>query len=226
MNKPMNDAHTSIESEARMAPRLPRAVNGFLLLSALIASACTSIPNLEVATQSLANAKPCCTSLAALPFKDLAANTPKSLVIDTGAPAYQFDDGLHYFSALRLPEARTADQLSVSTFLSSGILPAATVLMPQFLALDSAFHKTRLIEEYSVEQVDDFMRGGFWRINLRLQPEERYIVIYSKPISDRIGSLYYNRDSGYAAGAIYVPASTTSHLIRWSPMGELSVQLH
>jgi len=54
--------------------------------------------------KALAQAKPCCASLAELPFRPIEREGLIKLEIGSDSPAFVFDSGKSFFAAFRLPD--------------------------------------------------------------------------------------------------------------------------
>lgn len=102
--------------------------------------------------ERLAQAKPCCDSLAQLPYRALDREGEFSLDIDHQSPAFQFDAGKSYFAAFRLPEWPRPLEIRIT---SQALAPLAVrvidsnrpVFSPALLILDARFRPKRMVQE-------------------------------------------------------------------------------
>ncbi|MFB2874123.1 MalM family protein [Aeromonas jandaei] len=92
----------------------------------------------DQAKQALANAPSCCVA-----FKDFSyAALPEGetlLAIDSKQPAFQFDEGMSYFAAYRLPTNTGNLAISLASQVSK------TVMIPKVIMLDAQFKVTRVL---------------------------------------------------------------------------------
>jgi hypothetical protein len=186
---------------------------------------CAEVARLD---DSLTAAPGCCRSFAEMTFRPLLPGEEARLAIDSNAPAFLFPEGKSYFAALKLPQ-REGGVLSVKTFLSSARLPAATVLMPQFVFLDSAHQPRRVEKEFNLKQDVDFFRGGYWSFEVPVSQDDAYVVVYADP--SRFGSTTPrpNRSGGYAfatgTSLVMVPGTSRTFDIPWAAGGFIDLTL-
>src|SRR5690606_192200 len=96
------------------------------------------------ARQALAAASPCCERIEQFPFQDIPVNFSASVLIDTSAPAFEFNSGKSFFRAFALP--RDGKSFEIRLYSQAG----DTVLAPSAMLLDAQFRMTRLLN------ADDF----------------------------------------------------------------------
>lgn len=98
-------------------------------------------------TAALARAPACCTSLAQLPYQNLAREGRVSLDIGVDAPAFTFDSGKSFFAAYRITDLPRPARLELTSYRSAGpgslahVFPDAQQLVfePTVLVLDEHF---------------------------------------------------------------------------------------
>ncbi|WP_343889052.1 MalM family protein, partial [Aeromonas salmonicida] len=98
------------------------------------------LSNAEQAKQALSQATSCCNAFndfnyVALPEGDTL------LALDGKQPSFQFDEGMSYFAAYRLPANTGNLAIKVASQVSK------TVLVPQVIMLDAQFKVTRVLGE-------------------------------------------------------------------------------
>ncbi|MBL0667018.1 transcriptional regulator [Aeromonas jandaei] len=96
------------------------------------------LSNAEQAKQALSQASSCCSGFSDFNYVGLPEGDTL-LAIDGKQPAFQFDEGMSYFAAYRLP-ANTGN-LAIS--LASQV--SKTVMIPKVIMLDAQFKVTRVL---------------------------------------------------------------------------------
>jgi maltose operon periplasmic protein len=195
-----------------------------VFLFAFVVGCATTKPTAE----SVNSMKPCCQSLANLSFETLVAEQKKDLRFTATSPVFAFVDGNSHVSALFLGNSSAIRALDVEIPLSSGYLPSASVFVPSFVFLNSEKQLTRTVDEVTVRQRQDFWSGGYYFVRVDVQPDERYVVIYTN--SKAIGSTlpFNNAGAGYVFSAgktpIFVPGGQSTHQLARDSVGTISIK--
>lgn len=103
--------------------------------------------------RQLEDAPVCCTSLADLPYQDLAADGERRLEIGETGPAFAFPDGKSFFAAFRLSGLRRPAMIELASYRSAEpgslgkLIPdlRQLVFAPQVLILDDKFQVRRTL---------------------------------------------------------------------------------
>ena len=98
------------------------------------------LSNADQAKQALSQATSCCTGFNEFNYVSLPEGETL-LAIDGKQPSYQFDEGMSYFAAYRLP----ANTGNLAITLASQV--SKTVLVPKVIMLDAQFKVTRVLGE-------------------------------------------------------------------------------
>ncbi|MCU7792149.1 MalM family protein [Aeromonas caviae] len=98
------------------------------------------LSNADQAKQALSQATSCCTGFNEFNYVSLPEGETL-LAIDGKQPSYQFDEGMSYFAAYRLP----ANTGNLAITLASQV--SKTVLVPKVVMLDAQFKVTRVLGE-------------------------------------------------------------------------------
>lgn len=146
------------------------------------------LSNAGEAKQALAQATSCCKGFnefnyVALPEGDTL------LAIDSKQPSYQFDEGMSYFAAYRLPTNTGNLAITVASQVSK------TVLVPKVIMLDAEFKVTRVLGESAFTYqpaylLDNDRIEGKLYVNRSMPGNpatETYMVVYA-PANELSGS--------------------------------------
>ena len=98
------------------------------------------LSNADQAKQALSQATSCCAGFNEFNYVSLPEGETL-LAIDGKQPSYQFDEGMSYFAAYRLP----VNTGNLAITLASQV--SKTVLIPQVIMLDAQFKVTRVLGE-------------------------------------------------------------------------------
>mgnify|MGYP000151972385 FL=1 len=98
------------------------------------------LSNADQAKQALSQATSCCAGFNEFNYVSLPEGETL-LAIDGKQPSYQFDEGMSYFAAYRLP----ANTGNLAITLASQV--SKTVLVPKVIMLDAQFKVTRVLGE-------------------------------------------------------------------------------
>lgn len=98
------------------------------------------LSNADQAKQALSQATSCCTGFNEFNYVSLPEGETL-LAIDGKQPSYQFDEGMSYFAAYRLP----VNTGNLAITLASQV--SKTVLVPKVIMLDAQFKVTRVLGE-------------------------------------------------------------------------------
>ena len=98
------------------------------------------LSNADQAKQALSQATSCCTGFNEFNYVSLPEGETL-LAIDGKQPSYQFDEGMSYFAAYRLP----ANTGNLAITLASQV--SKTVLVPKVIMLDAQFKVNRVLGE-------------------------------------------------------------------------------
>lgn len=98
------------------------------------------LSNAEQAKQALSKAASCCSGFSDFNYVALQEGDTL-LAIDGKQPAFQFDEGMSYFAAYRLPTNTGNLAISLASQVSK------TVMVPKVIMLDAQFKVTRVLGE-------------------------------------------------------------------------------
>ncbi|OAJ54928.1 hypothetical protein A6V36_08835 [Paraburkholderia ginsengiterrae] len=115
----------------------------------------------------------------------------------TGSPTFDFTEGRSTFVAYKLPEVE-ANTVEVDTYVSSDLLPLATVFRPRVLFLDAGLKEVGDGKLDPMEKGSKFLGDAYYFATTPIPPSAKYIVVYaaSSANTDRLvarsanGSLY------------------------------------
>lgn len=98
------------------------------------------LSNADQAKQALSQATSCCAAFSDFNYVALPEGDTL-LALDSKQPSFQFDEGMSYFAAYRLPANTGNLAISIASQVSK------TVLIPQVIMLDAQFKVTRVLGE-------------------------------------------------------------------------------
>ncbi|MFQ2821363.1 MalM family protein [Aeromonas allosaccharophila] len=178
------------------------------------------------AKQALAKASNCCVA-----FKDFSyVPLPEGetlLAIDGKQPTFQFDEGMSYFAAYRLPANTGNLAIKVASQVSK------TVLVPKVIMLDSQFKVTRVLGEsvftYQPAHLldNDRIEGKvFVDRSMPGNPAaETYMIVYA-PASELVGSTtILHPAKAFARANQTVEPAMPDPVIPHSPWGLLQIEV-
>lgn len=179
------------------------------------------------ARQALAAAPPCCERIEQLPFQPIPVDFTGNVLIDTGAPAFQFDSGKSFFRAFALP--RESKSFEIRLYSQAG----DTVFAPSAMLLDSQFRMTRLLN------ADDFayapaegLKGDSLDARLRVDRlyldnpgNERYLVLFASERDSAGQTTLQHPAKAYAKALGNEPPSIPDPVARHSPVGVIKMVL-
>jgi len=153
---------------------------------ALLVTACAGVPVAEV-RNSLASAKPCCSSYAQLQFKPLPPGERTKIELSTSSPVFPLSVGSAYVEALALPPSVS---FLVIQALNTEYLPKATYPDPIFIFLDAA--KQPIAEEkelpiqWNRHQVFPALYEYYYGARVAVPAAARFVVVSAHPNSSRV----------------------------------------
>lgn len=150
----------------------------FLVVGAACAtSACASKFN----SVSSAEEKPCCNNLSEAAYSPYTGNAIREFEIGDSSSSFAFATGRSNFVDIKLDESSTYRILEFVT-ASRGIwLPAATIFIPRFSFLDSAFRELGSVEPEVFQNTGKLNRDGrsdFYGATM-IPPNTRYVLAYT-----------------------------------------------
>ncbi|MBV7414642.1 MULTISPECIES: MalM family protein [unclassified Aeromonas] len=146
------------------------------------------LSNADQAKQALSQTTSCCKGFNEFNYVSLPEGDTL-LVIDGKQPSYQFDEGMSYFAAYRLPANTGNLAITVASQVSK------TVLVPKVIMLDAQFKVTRVLGESAFTYQPAYLLNndrieGNLHVN-RSTPgnpaTETYMVVYA-PADELAGS--------------------------------------
>jgi len=190
-------------------------------VDALTATAAPLQHSVEQARDALAAAPTCCSSIDQLPFQPLEAGFTGDVLIDTQAPAYNFETGKSFLRAFKLPAGGPSFELRLYSQAGS------SVLAPNAMLLDSRMRPTRLLDG------DDFayvpptgLKGDSLDARIRIdrsQPEhpgnERYLILYTSDAQMAGQTVLQHPAKAYAKALGNEPPSIPDPVAKHSPVG-------
>jgi len=173
------------------------------------------------ARSALTAAPTCCSSIDQLPFQPLEAGFTGDVLIDTQAPAYNFETGKSFLRAFTLPAGGPSFEIRLYSQAGS------SVLAPNAMLLDSRMRPTRLLDG------DDFayvpptgLKGDSLDARLRIdrsQPEhpgnERYLILYTSDAQMAGQTVLQHPAKAYAKALGNEPPSIPDPVAKHSPVG-------
>lgn len=177
--------------------------------------------SVEQARDALAAAPTCCSSIDQLPFQPLEAGFTGDVLIDTQAPAYNFETGKSFLRAFTLPAGGPSFEIRLYSQAGS------SVLAPNAMLLDSRMRPTRLLDG------DDFayvpptgLKGDSLDARLRIdrsQPDhpgnERYLILYTSDAQMAGQTVLQHPAKAYAKALGNEPPSIPDPVAKHSPVG-------
>jgi len=152
----------------------------------------------------------CCDSLAHIPFRPSGLGEDVEVVLNRTSPAFSFAEGKSFVSGIALPVVPAAAfSLTFRTFISSGYLPGATVLVPKIACLDSTFSLISIQIPERLLRGQEFVAGTYFEGSVQLAPRTRYVVVLSDNIEGK--------------PVTAVSSNGTPHSIPRAPVGKLKV---
>lgn len=184
------------------------------------------LSNAEQAKQALSQATSCCNAFndfnyVALPEGDTL------LALDGKQPSFQFDEGMSYFAAYRLPANTGNLAIKVASQVSK------TVLVPQVIMLDAQFKVTRVLGEsvFSYQPAhllnNDRIEGNIFvdRSMPGNPAAETYMIVYA-PASELAGSTtILHPAKAFARANQTVEPAVPDPVIPHSPWGLVQIEV-
>jgi hypothetical protein len=137
----------------------------------------------------------CCSKITDFNFVPMPLGQEMELSFTADLPTYAFDGRPQHFIALKIADGFTPTAIQVRTYLSTGFLPYATAVLPQFIYLGPDL---RIVERQSTRGFQQ--AGGFWRQGVTgradVTPIARYIVVVAGDGSEE--RPIYHSESGRA----------------------------
>ncbi|MFQ2907755.1 MalM family protein [Aeromonas allosaccharophila] len=180
----------------------------------------------DQAKQALAKASSCCVAFKDFSYTPLPEGETL-LAIDGKQPAFQFDEGMSYFAAYRLPANTGNLAIKVASQVSK------TVLVPKVIMLDSQFKVTRVLGEsvFSYQPAhlldNDRIEGKvFVDRSMPGNPAaETYMIIYA-PASQLAGSTtILHPAKAFARANQTVEPAMPDPVIPHSPWGLVQIEV-
>ena len=180
----------------------------------------------DQAKQALAKASSCCVAFKDFSYTPLPEGETL-LAIDGKQPAFQFDEGMSYFAAYRLPANTGNLAIRVASQVSK------TVLVPKVIMLDSQFKVTRVLGEsvFSYQPAhlldNDRIEGKvFVDRSMPGNPAaETYMIIYA-PASQLAGSTtILHPAKAFARANQTVEPAMPDPVIPHSPWGLVQIEV-
>ncbi|BBT79395.1 transcriptional regulator [Aeromonas sp. YN13HZO-058] len=180
----------------------------------------------DQAKQALAKASSCCVAFKDFSYTPLPEGETL-LAIDGQQPAFQFDEGMSYFAAYRLPANTGNLAIKVASQVSK------TVLVPKVIMLDSQFKVTRVLGEsvFSYQPAhlldNDRIEGKvFVDRSMPGNPAaETYMIIYA-PASQLAGSTtILHPAKAFARANQTVEPAMPDPVIPHSPWGLVQIEV-
>ncbi len=184
------------------------------------------LSNADQAKQALAQATSCCAAFSEFNYVALPEGDTL-LAIDSKQPTFQFDEGMSYFAAYRLPANTGNLAIKVASQVSK------TVLVPKVIMLDSQFKVTRVLGEsvFSYQPAhlldNDRIEGKvFVDRSMPGNPAaETYMIIYT-PASQLAGSTtILHPAKAFARANQTVEPAMPDPVIPHSPWGLVQVEV-
>ncbi|UAK71472.1 MalM family protein [Aeromonas enteropelogenes] len=182
--------------------------------------------NAEQAKQTLLQAVSCCKS-----FNDFSyASLPEGdtlLVVDGKQPSFQFEEGMSYFAAYRLPANTGNLAISIASQVSK------TVMVPKVIMLDSQFKVTRVLGEsvFSYQPAhlldNDRIEGRVFvdRSMLGNADSETYMIIYAPADELSTSTTILHPSKAFARANGTVEPDIKDPVIPHSPWGLVQIKV-
>ncbi len=103
----------------------------------------------------------CCTRISEIQFVSMEPGREVDFSLTPRSPAFAFSETRQHFVAVKFPEGFNVTSVQVRSYLTTEMIPKATVVLPDFVFLDenkNVIGKTALKEAKS--------SGGFWRAEM------------------------------------------------------------
>ncbi|WP_312450005.1 MalM family protein [Stutzerimonas nitrititolerans] len=179
------------------------------------------------ARQALAAAAPCCVRIEQFPFQSIPVDFSASVLIDTSAPAFEFDSGKSFFRAFALP--RDSKSFEIRLYSQAG----DTVLAPSAMLLDAQFRMTRLLDADDFSYVPaEGLKGDSLDARLRIDRlyldnpgNEHYLVLFSSERDSAGQTILQHPAKAYAKALGNEPPSIPDPVARHSPTGVIKMVL-
>jgi hypothetical protein len=181
--------------------------------------------------QDLDGKVPCCAMFSELNFVEARAGEELRVDVKRSAQIFGFPEGNSFVAPLALnKEAGAGGTLLVKSYLSGQWLPSATVFFPKFVFLDASHRPVRTAESVQVVQDYHYFKGSFFYTLLAVNPDEKFVVIYSD--STRRGDTlpYFNKAVGTVyvtptPGVVHIPGQDATFMIPSVATGRLEILL-
>jgi maltose operon protein len=183
-----------VRAHAAEVDALPmRHMSWFPAVAAALLSGCaTTAPpyprDAEARLAAYATSRACCDDPAAFTYTDLPEAGRMEFVIGEADPAFEFQSGVSYFAAFRLPDTGEAFRVQIKSYLDAGGAAEHAVFYPVLAMMDDAFIVTRVsnLENLSLdtELATPGGRTGL-AVTAPFDPNfsrERYLVVFTPAV--------------------------------------------
>ena len=154
-----------------------------------------------VIAPALPEGRQCCNSLADLPTQSLYVGQVRSIEFDAEkSPVFRFPEGNGVFAAFVLPQDARGVVLKVRTYVSTSILPMATMFKPNVMFLNAQHEPIEVSRDAPLSPV----KGGLVKMSatstFSVPNDAAYSIVYSgDPRSKR--SIVRSANGTYASAA-------------------------
>lgn len=198
-----------------------------LYLGAVAPASAYDEPSASQLVSALSQAQECCNDFTDFPYQPMNLDTTVDLLIDENSPAYTFQTGKSYFTAIKLPE----NVPTFSVFIKSRA--KKSVFAPSVVLLDVNRKPVRVIPaaaaKYSpAEMLDhDSLDVAFTieRSYLENPKTEYYMVILTTPVDMAQQTQMIHPAKLAAERSNTVPPDIDDPIARHSPGGLINVEL-
>lgn len=151
----------------------------------------------------------CCKSIGAVSFTLVALGQETEFNVKPDSQTLEFSGMRKHIVAIKIPDGVSVTALQVKTFLSTGFLPNATAVYPDFHFFDEK------LAPLATASPDDFQPvGGFWRSGLTGR-----VVVPSKT-----RFLIAMPSEGHRRSVVY-SENRTPYVVRPAALGDFTIRL-
>lgn len=178
---------------------------------------------------SLASAKPCCETLADLPYVVIAAEEEKSIPLDAESPAFLFDEGKRYFQAFSFPPWTGPVQVTIYSDVNHFMGGGSKVVKPVVKLLDEDFNQVRVVRA----NIERHWQGSKFELTFFINEEnanERHMVIHPSGVDGAKGisaNGYSPVQVGHGLLAVPVTVGSVTQQFRhtFAPAGSMRIKV-